>query len=254
MLYRFKLVFVLLLLSLSLFACAPVNKIDTHKKAEVKYKLALAHLQGNNPTMALRELLDAVRLNPQNSSIQVALAQTYQHKKAYYLAEKHYLIALELSPGEPRYQNNLASLYLVMEQWDKAILYFEKASKNLLFDSAHVSVAGMAFASFQKKDFEVALKYISEAITIAPRYASAYSLKSSIYGAMGEKDQEKRFLIRAIEIAPQFMRARFDLAVLLLQENLVDDAIVQLEVIVEFSETSDLGYKAKKMLKSISGS
>ncbi len=248
-------IFILIMLS-SVFACAPVNTnvAQEHKQSDVHYKLALAHLQGGNPTQALKELLIAVKQDPQNGSVQVTLAQTYQRKKAYSLAEKHYLIALDLSDNDPRYQNNLASLYLDMEKWDKAIHYFDQASKNLLFVNAHVAVAGKAYACLKKMDYPAALEFSTEAIKIAPRYASAYFLKSQVYSAMGSVNQEKFYLQRTIEIAPQFLRARYQLAELLIDENSFDDAAAQLRTILEFSPTSELGYKAKGLLKSITDS
>ncbi|MFK5926160.1 MAG: tetratricopeptide repeat protein [Desulfuromusa sp.] len=243
----------IVILVFCLFACVPVNQQaqTEHHQADVHYKLALAHLQGGNPTLALKELLVAVKQDPQNSSIQVALAQTYQRKNAYSLSEQHYLKALDLSDNDPRYQNNLASLYLDMEKWDKAIHYFDLASQNLLFVNAHVAVAGKAYAYFKKMEYPEALIYSTEAIKIAPRYASAYLLKSEVFQAMGNLDRQKFFLQRAIEIAPQFIQARYQLAVLLLQENSPEEAAAQLETILEFSPTSELGYKAKSLLKSL---
>jgi len=249
---------IIMLLLLSLFACAPGSQTrqsgDREKKADVHYKLALAHLQAKRPTLALKELLAAVQKDPDNSSIQIALAQTYQQKKAFRLAEKHYFKALKLSPKDPRYQNNLATLYLDMERWDKAIDYFDRAAKNLLFVNAHVALAGKSFAYFKKKDYPAALNYVSEAIASAPRYASAYFLKSQVYGAMDDVEQEKYFLRRAIELAPQFMRARYYLADLLVRESLPKEAAKELEIIIEFTPTSELGYKAKSLLKSLPGS
>ena len=244
---------IIFILMLGLCSCAPVRneaKQDFHQ-ADVHYKLAMAHLQADNPTLALKELLAAVKKDPNNSSIQVALAQTYQRKKAYPQAELHYLKALDLDKNEPRYQNNLASLYLDMEKWDKAIYYFDLASKNLLFVNAHVAVAGKAYAYFKKNDYPEALKFSTEATKIAPRYASAYFLTSEIYNAMGDVDQEKFFLQRAIDIAPQFISARYRLAVLFLQENSLADAAEQLKIILEFSPTSELGTKAKSLLKTL---
>ncbi len=135
---------IIIALIIFLTACVPVKQepaSDKHQ-ADVHYKLAMAHLQGDNPTMALKELLVAIKQDPENSAIVVALAQTYQRKKAYSLAETAYLKALQLSDNDPQYQNNLASLYLDMKQWDKAIHYFDLAAQNLLFVNAHVAVAG----------------------------------------------------------------------------------------------------------------
>jgi Tfp pilus assembly protein PilF len=245
---------VIIALLLFLAACVPVKQeaASNKKQADVHYKLAMAHLQGNNPTMALKELLVAIKQDPENSNIVVALAQTYQRKKAYLLAETAYLKALQLSDNDPQYQNNLASLYLDMKQWDKAIHYFDLASKNLLFVNAHVAVAGKAYAYYKKMDYTQAQKYVDEAIALAPNYASAYTLRSKIYHALGDTEQELYSLRRAIDISPQSLQARYDLAVLLLQENSLKLAADQLKIIYEYAPSTELGRKSKDLLKSLS--
>ena len=246
----------ILAFAISLSACAPANESAQNKRqqADVHYKLATAHMQSNNPTLALKELLIAVEQDPRNSSIQVALGQVYQQKKAYELAEKHYLIALDLSDNDPRYQNNLATLYLDMQEWDKAISYFDKASSNLLFLQVHVAIAGKAYAYFKKNDFPTAVTYFKEVTTLAPGYAPAYYHLSEVYRAMDNTPLEKQNLERAINIAPQFIQARFRLATLLIAEDLKDEAAEELKTIIKYAPTSELGHEARTLLKTLSGS
>jgi len=250
-----KLVTILSLLTL--ISCVPISPEDQKtdfERADTHYRVALANLQANNPTGALSELLSAVKLNPENAVIQVTLAQTYQKKKAYPQAEKHYLKALQLSDNDPRYQNNLASLYLDMEEWDKAIYYFDQAAHNLLFVDTPVSIAGKGYAYFKKNDFQMALGYLNESIELAPRYASPYFFKSMIYHAMGNTDKEKIALQRAIKIEPKFLEPRYQLALLLAKENLLDEASEQLEAIIEYSPSTAMSFKAEDLLKTLSGS
>jgi len=245
--------FLVVFFAVVLSACAPVSQESSknRQQAEVHYKLATAHLQANNPTLALKELLIAVRQDPQNSSIQVALAQAYQQKKAYPQAEKHYLKALDLSNDDPRYQNNIATLYLDMGEWDKAIHYFDQASQNLLFLNAHVAVAGKAYAYYKKNDFPQALAYFKEVNALAPRYAPAYFHQSQVYKAMGNAAMEKVSLQRAIDIAPQFLQARYRLASILLEEKAFEDAERELRTIVEFAPQSSWGLQAADMLRRL---
>ncbi len=235
-----------------LSACAPISqKSERQHQAEIHYTLATAHLQANNPTLALKELLDADKLDPHNSAVQIALAQAYQYKKAYSLAETHYLKALELSKDDPRYQNNLATLYLDMGEWDKAISYFDKASKNLLFLNSHVAIAGKAFAYSRKKDYENALKYFKEVHLLAPTYAPAYFHQSEVYRALGDPDMEMLLLQRTIEFAPEFNQARYRLAVLLMDSNSIQEAKQEFKTIIKSAPASEWGIKARNMLKAM---
>jgi len=244
--------FCLLILS----ACVPAGQTRTDKlqQADVHYKMAAAHMQANNPTMALKELLQAVQKDPENSSIHVTLAQAYQQKKAYSLAERHYLESLKLSESDPRYQNNLAALYLDMGQWDKAILYFDKAANNILFSSAHVALTGKAYAYYKKGDYTQALTFYQEAADLAPRYAPAYYRKSEVYRQLNNTELEKLALQRAIDIAPQFLQARYRFAELLIATDELKQAEQQLQTIIEFSPTSEVGIQATGLLRSLPGS
>ncbi len=249
-------VLILLTCAVVLSACAPVQQEQskTRQQAEVHYKLAMAHFQSNNPTSALRELLIAVREDPGNDSIQVALAQAYQQKKAYAQAEKHYLEALRLSPDDPRYQNNLAALYLDMGEWDKAIDYFDRAAGNLLFLNAHIAVSGKAYAFYKKGDFDNALRYFKDVNAMAPHYAPAYYYQAEVYRALGQPEREKAALQSAIDTAPQYLQARYRLAELLAAEGDVEAARNELETIIDLAPAADWGRKAKDFLRSLSSS
>jgi Tfp pilus assembly protein PilF len=224
---------------------------DEKKQSEVHYKMSIAHMQAGSTTLALKELLTAVSYDPESSTIHAALAQAYQKKKAYPQAERHYLKALELSDNDPRYQNNLATLYLDMQRWEDAVIYFDKAAENLLFVDAHIAAAGKGYAYFRMDDYDAALAAYDEAIGLSPRYAEAHFLKSRIYQQLDEVDMVELELRRAIEVKPQFLQARYELGMLLLEEQQMAEAISEFDLIINFAENSDWGVKAKRALKSL---
>lgn len=242
------------LLSLVMVACAPVQdgaSRNPEQQAQVHYKLAMAHLQSNNPTLALKELLSAVRYDPDNDAIHVALAQAYQQKKAYRQAEKHYLEALRLSDDDPRYQNNLGSLYLDMQQWEQAIAYFDQAAANLLFMNAHVAVTGKAYALYRLGKYPEALEAFREANSLAPGYAPAHYYQSRVYRELEQPDKERRSLRETLRQAPQFLAARFRLAELHVAQRQPDKARQELETILKFAPSSEWGRRAEELLQTL---
>ncbi|PLY03142.1 MAG: hypothetical protein C0622_04790 [Desulfuromonas sp.] len=259
-----RVTYLLFALLLSLSACAPVSQVEDQpvtshaqvnpQQAEVHYKLALAYLKGNDPTSALKELQIAASQDPNNAAIQIALGQTYQQKKAYRLAERHYLRALTLSNDDPRYQNNIASLYLDLQEWDKAIEYFDKAAQNLLFHNPHVALSGEAFAYYKKGDYEKALELYREVLALVPRYVPAYYYQSEVYRALKQPAAEKATLLRAVDISPSFLQARYRLAEILYEEDDIEGVREQLKVILDMSPTSDLGMKANDFMRQLPGS
>ncbi len=239
------------LLMLSGCAGTTANMDEDRQQADIHHKLAEAHLQGNNPSAALRELLKAVELDPDNAAIRATLAQAYQERRAYLEAETHYLEAIRLSKGDPRYENNLANLYLVTEEWDKAISYFDRAAKNLLFDSTHIAMTGKGYAYLQQGDYASALQAFREAVLIMGNFAPAHYYQAEVYRLTEETLLEKAALRRTIELAPELVQARYRLAVLLLREGNYQGARQQLEIIINFVPDSDEGKMAAEMIKTL---
>lgn len=219
--------------------------------ADEHFRLGVSHLKSNNPTQALKELLQAVQLDPKNDEINEALAQAYQRKKAYRLAEKHYLKAIEFGGDNPRYKNNLASLYLLMEEWDNAIDYFDQAANNLLFMNPHVALAGKGYAYLQKKDYQAALEQFKETTAMAPRFAQGYYLQGEAYKAMGDADRARIALEQALDISPNYAQALYQLAILDMETEQFASAIKRFERVVELAPLSELGMQASGMLRAL---
>jgi Tfp pilus assembly protein PilF len=247
------LTFLLFLVLLMLSGCAgtTANIDEDRHQADVHHKLAEAHLQGNNPSAALRELLMAVELDPANAAIHASLAQAYQERRAYQEAETHYFEAIRLSKGNPRYENNLANLYLVTEEWDKAISYFDRAAKNLLFDSTHIAMTGKGYAYLQQGDYASALQAFREAVLMMANFAPAHYYQAEVYRLTEETLLEKAALRRTIELAPELVQARYRLAVLLLRDGNYQGARQQLEIIKNFVPDSEEGKMAAELIKTL---
>ncbi len=220
-------------------------------KARPHYTLGLSYLQSDNPTLALKEFLKAVENNPGDPEIHAGLARAYQIKKAYALSEQHYKKALDLSDNDPKYQNNLAALYISMERWDEAIDYFSKASENLLFMRSELALMGKGYAYYRKGDYPAALKAYHEAEVITPRLAPLHFHIGETYSALGRTEQAGASFEKAILYAPTYSEARYQLAVLLLKEQQIDEAKKQLAVIVAQDPGSDWGMKSSDFLKAL---
>ena len=228
-----------------------VSSKNKQPKAMPHYTLGLSFLQSDNPTLALKEFLKAVEDDPKNPQVHAGLARAYQYKKAYALAEKHYLKALALSDNDPKYQNNLAALYITMERWDQAIAYFQKASENLLFMRPELALMGKGYAYSRKGDYPAALHAYRDAEAIAPRLAALHFHIGETYAALGQVEQAVNSYERALLHAPSYSEARYQLAVLLLKDQQIDRAKELLTTIVEQEPLSAWGMKAKDFLNAL---
>jgi Tfp pilus assembly protein PilF len=232
-------------------AAGPQEDLHKYNEGGVHYKLGISHLQANNPSLALKELLIAEKNDPQSSAVHAALAQAYQLKKAYAEAERHYLLALKLSDNDPRYQNNLGALYLDMERWDDAIAHFEEAANNLLFLNPHVAISGEGYAYFKKDDLEAAEHCYQQAISMAPGFAQAHYLLSEVYHKQGREDRERYALERAVSIAPDYVQALYQLGVLSLKQQRLKDAKDRFKKVRELAPDTEWGQLADDMLRSM---
>ncbi len=237
------------LLIVLLVSCA--SSKNKQPKAMPHYTLGLSFLQSNNPTLALREFLKAIEKNPRDPQVHAGLSRAYQYKKAFALAEKHYLMALSFSDNDPKYQNNLAALYISMERWDQAIEYFQKAAANLLFMRTELAIMGKGYAYYRKGDYPEALQAYREAEAIAPRQASLHFHIGETYSALGQSDLAVESYEKALLHAPDYSEARYQMAILLLKNQQIEKAKNLLTIIVDQDPRSDWGMKARDFLKAL---
>lgn len=188
-----------------LAACVPVQPSEPDsKKADYHYMMGVSALNEQNPTDALKELLQAEKYDPRDPEIQSGLAQAYWVKQAHALAEEHFKRAIKLSDGDPKYYNNLAALYLSMERYDDAISAFQTAAENLLFDRPEMAWTGVGMANTQKQDYPAALRAYQKAMAINPNYYLAPFRLGELYYNQDRPVEALDMFTRTIELAPGF--------------------------------------------------
>ena len=226
--------------------CTPVvNKQDN---AEAHYKLGISYLGTGDPTMALRELMQAEDIEEDNAELQAALGEAYLAKQVYDEAEIHFKLALELDEGNPQYQNNLAALYIKMERYDDAIEYFQMAASNYMFPRPEMSWTGLGYAQFKKENYPAALKAFEKAIAANWRFAAAYVGRGEVYYALGEFDKAIIEYEQALDLAPTSPTVHYNLALTNLKKRNKDLAISHFESVINLAPDSDLSRQAKAFL------
>lgn len=186
-------------------ACVPVEKTKSDSsKADYHYMMGVSALNEQNPTEALKELLQAEKFNSKDPEIQNALAQAYYSKQALDLAEEHFKRAIALSNKEPKYINNLGALYLDMERYDDAINAFQEAADNLLFDRPEIAWTGIGWANFQKQDYPAAERAYQKAIAANPRYFMAPFHLGELYYSQDRPVEALEMFTRTTQLAPDF--------------------------------------------------
>ena len=107
--------------------------------------------------IALKNLSEAAKLDPENANIHFELAMVYKDLAEYGKAETHFKKCLALKPGFADAWNNLGTLYLLTKQWDKAIVSFQKALAIDTYRTPHFAYNNMGLAYYNKGDYERAV-------------------------------------------------------------------------------------------------
>lgn len=243
--------FPLLILGIVVVLAGCSSGKKTNNKAEAHYFLGISYLQEKNPTLALKEFLLAEQIESGNADLQAALAQAYQLKNAYPEAEKHYLRALKMRKNDPQIQNNLASLYLDMKNWEEAIRYFRLASENLIFTGQVNALNGLGYAQHQKGEYQEAVASFRKALAENPRNAQTHCMLGVSYSALGKLDLAMSEFRQALVSAPNYARVYYQMGLVYRRQGENSKAGEAFRETVRLAPDTEFGQQAAEYLKLI---
>lgn len=241
-----------LFLALSLFACVPVEqKRSDTENADYHYLLGVTALKEQNPTAALKEFIEAEKLNSADPQIHAGLAEAYMQKKALDLAEKHYKKAIELSEGDPIYYNNLGALYITMEKYDDAIAAFSVAANDILFDRPELAWTGIGLANAQKQDYPAAQIAYQKAIDANPRYYRAPFMLGELYFSLDRPVEALEMFKLSTNATPGFANGYYWQGLVYMKMKETDKAKQAFLKVLELAPDTDVSRLAANYLKII---
>lgn len=243
---RFKSLVALVLCGL-LFGCAAPQKKAPEQN--VHYILGVSYLREGNASRALQEFTKAHQADRNNADILVGLGRAYQLKGAYQEAEQRYLQALKMRPGDSLIDNNLGDLYLRLQRYDDAIHYFGKAASNLMFANSEVSLTGLGYAHFMKREYAEAISAYRKALVQNPRYDEAHLRLGETYYAMGKTDRALGEFRQALKLNGSNVRTHFQLGLAYMKAEQPSQAAQYFRNVVRLAPTSDLGEQADHYLE-----
>lgn len=151
------------------------------KMAEATKALGEAYMKQGQYTAALKELLDAEKMIPNDPFLQNDLGLVYMAKERFDLAEKHFLKATLLNPDYVPAKNNLGAAYLRQKKWDLAIETYKAISDNLLYATPHYPLSNLGWAYHGKGDPRVAEHYFKLSLKEQPDFINAIHGLATLY-------------------------------------------------------------------------
>ena len=165
---------IILLAVMAFTCCAGESAQQNLRIAESKRNIGEAYMRQGDYTSALRELLEAEKLNPEDAFTQHDLGLCYREKKLMADALTHLHKAVELKPNFTPARNSLGRVYLEIGQVDKAIAIFKEIANDALYATPHYPLANLGLAYYQKGDYATALQYYHRALKLEPNFKARW--------------------------------------------------------------------------------
>lgn len=192
-------------------ACAGQQVSPDPQLAKATRTIGEAYMNQGDLTAALRELLKAEALNPDDHIVHNDLGLCYMLKKRMPDAIAHFKKAIELKPGYAPARNNLGTAYLEMKEWDAAIAVFKEITQDLLYATPHYPLANLGLAYYNKGQYRTAMRYYKKALELQPDFANALRGVGRTYLATNQGRLALKYLLRAVKAAPRAPEIYYDL-------------------------------------------
>ncbi|MCX7982763.1 MAG: tetratricopeptide repeat protein [Syntrophales bacterium] len=235
---------VLLLVTVFVSSCA-TDGGKKNVRAEASMNVGIASIQVGDFATALKELLHAQRLDPDNPEIRYYLALAYQGRGYPEKAIEECKFAIAKKPDYSEAHNLLGTLYLNKGDFEAAVFSFKMALQNVTYDTPSVALYNLGRAyqgmkrydealshlqeaaakdfrgemvpvieyamgevSYERGDFSRAVQHFKKATELAPFFADAYYRLGEAYLKLGDKPQTLEVWKRLVKLMPESEAAK----------------------------------------------
>jgi len=166
---------------------------------------------------AIKMYEEALKWDPYLGEVYYQMGKTLQNRRIYNIALEYFEKA-EMYVDHPDLPQDLASVYLKKELFDKAAIKFKQA------------------ISYQKNKESM---------------LPLYSQLGSIYFRQKNYKQTEMVLKNALEIDSNFVNSHYGLANVYLQQNRLEEALQELQKVIELAPDSQMAKNARELIQKI---
>jgi Tfp pilus assembly protein PilF len=249
---RFLICFTAGLCALLLAGCAT----EQWKKEEAGKHLdiGLAYMTSGQFTHALRELMEAEKLDPDNPRTHYAIGLIYLEKSMPNQALASFRRALELKPDFPEAHVSIGTILYSQGRLDEAIASYNRALSNVLYETPGIAYYNLGRAYAKKGDSQTALGMYAEALR-RDRGGYLVPLIEFHIGLirMGEGNCAKAegHFRKAVELSPLYAEAYLRLGECQARLGRPGEAAQSFRTVIERAPNSDFAGRARDALKTL---
>ncbi len=182
------------------------------KDPNYQYNLGIFYINNGEPEMALEHLDRSLSLDPDNTLTFIGKGLAYTMLGKLKEAENNYKKALSLDPGLAEAHNYLGSVYQEMGMLDKAEQEFLKAATDERYHSRELPYYNLARLYLIKEDNEKAFEYIQRSLEFNEKLAMSLNLYALICEKFEKFEAAIDYYKKALKYAPEEINIKFNLA------------------------------------------
>jgi type IV pilus assembly protein PilF len=244
---HFKTVSLLIMSMLLMTACSSKQSELKAKQASLYFGAGTQSLMEREYTEALKNLLEANRLEPENSEILNNLGMAYYFKGEKDLAVKHLNLALKYNKENSDAKTNLASIYYKDGRIDDAEKIYKQVLKNLTFDKQARTYFNLGIIELQNRvNLVAAENYFKRSIKEDDNYCPSYHYLGLIqYNRRQFNTALRNFKEAAMGPCYESAAPHYYQALTLIELKRYDDARLKLDDIETRFKKSNYAVKAR---------
>lgn len=221
-------------------------EIDTGA-AQKKYREALQYQSLNMRVEMIASLKEAVRLDPNQPTYRLQLGKAYFLNGEFEPAERELLQTIEINDQYHDAYKLLGRLYMAQGKWSQAITYFNKILQQPgTVRPIHV-YNWLALSYYKSGQFDQAEVHWLKALDIQENAGVRLNL------ALAYRDRERfeqaiASLKKAIALNPKFVQANYEIALLYIKKNKMNEAIKHFEQVTKTAPQSKWAESSREYL------
>jgi len=206
---------VILLICASLITCVSTQEKmqrQREKDPHYQYNLGIFYINNDQPEKALEHLNKSLSLDPDNTLTLIGIGLAHSLQGNLKESEQYYKKALSLDPTLSEAHNYLGFVYQEMGFLDKAAQEFLKAARNENYHSRELPYYNLARLYLIKKEKEKAYEYIKKSIEMNNNLVMSLNLYAVICEEFERYEEAIDYYQKAIKLSPDEINIKFNLA------------------------------------------
>jgi len=244
----------ILIVCVLLTSCATSQKKiqrQREKDPHYQYNLGIFYVNNGQPEKALENLNKSLSLDPNNTLTLIGLGIAHSMLGNFKESEKYYKQALDIDPTLAEAHNYLGSVYQEMGLLDKAEQEFLKAASNENYHSRELPYYNLARLYLIKEDNEKAYEYIKKSLEFNDKLIMSINLYAVICEKFEDFEEAIDSYKKALKLAPDEINIKFNLSGAYLKKGDFDNAEQILREIKPNAKNPDLVKSINKYLEII---